>query len=50
MYRTHLDRYALGRIELSAFRATGYESGKSMDYWFNAGGLLVGLATGIGGC
>jgi hypothetical protein len=42
--------YRLGRTLVMRFRKTGYESGEYVDYWFNAGGRLVALASGISGC
>jgi hypothetical protein len=42
--------YRLGRTLVMRFRKTGYESGEYVDYWFNASGRLVALASGISGC
>ncbi len=50
IFRRNLGRYALGRVLLLVSQRTGYESSKSMEYWFNARGQLTGLATGVSGC
>jgi hypothetical protein len=51
----HLDRdprsgFRLGHTLVTRYRNTGYESGEYMDYWFNAGGRLVALASGVSDC
>lgn len=48
--RNHVGRYALGRVELVVYQRTGYESGKYLEYWFDARGRLVAIATGVSGC
>ena len=48
--RRKLGRYRLGRFELVVYHRTGYESGRYMEYWFRADGVLAALATGESGC
>jgi hypothetical protein len=40
----------LGGSTVSIFHQTGYESGASLVYGFDAAGKLVRLQTGVGGC
>jgi len=44
------DPYALGATELYVYKQLGYESGASLELWFNRAGRLVAIATGRGGC
>ena len=40
----------LGGSTLSVYHQTGYESGASLTYGFDAAGRLVRLESGVGGC